>query len=209
MQLQPITAPGHPQARTVHDSLAEILKLKNASPDVQLAGIVQLYKPPVRPPLGDDGQPLRPADAYLRESQKMQGAYSPVVQFVNILDDMARRGYYCAFVQYDSERGRVTTRKGYVAILARAKRVETEAVFVYMLERWGRNGEERIRVGNELDRLKVPVISIHEGVDQPGLLRYVRAGMDEEFSRKLSHKVVDNLPAAVRDGIYVEINNIL
>jgi hypothetical protein len=72
-----------------------------------------------------------------------------------------------------------------------------------MLERWGRNGVERLCAGSELDRLKVPVISVREGVDEPGLIRYVRAGRDEEFSRKLSLKMVDNLPAAVKDGTYL------
>jgi DNA invertase Pin-like site-specific DNA recombinase len=203
MQPQRIISPGTPRPESIYPNLDEILKLRAESPDVQLAAIVQRYRPPARPPLGEDGEPLDPADAYLRESQKEQGEYSPVTQFVSILEDMSRRGYYCAFVRYDSERGRVTTRKGYNQILERARRRETEAVFCYMLERWGRNGSERLRAGGELDRLKVPVISVKEGVDEPGLIRYVRAGMDEEFSRKLSLKMVDNLPIAVKDGIYL------
>src|SRR5919198_6099818 len=111
MQPQRILSLGNPRPEAIYTNLDRILKLRAESPDVQLAAIVQLYRPPAQPPLGEDGQPLDPADAYLRESQPGQGAYSPVTQFISILEDMSRRGYYCAFVRYDSERGRVTTRK--------------------------------------------------------------------------------------------------
>src|ERR687886_2940217 len=82
---------------------------------------------------------LRPADAYIRESTHQQSEYSPEIQLAAIKEMMARHGYYCANVEHDEERGGVTTRKGYKRIEQRARSGLTEAVFVYMFARWGRD----------------------------------------------------------------------
>src|SRR5919199_4403445 len=157
--------------------------------------------PTPRPAAQTNG--LRPADAYIRESTHQQSEYSPEIQLAAIKEMMARHGYYCANVEHDEERGGVTTRKGYKRIEERARSGLTEAVFVYMLARWGRDAAERLRMGRELDRLRVPLFSVAEGRDEPGLKRGMHAIIDEEFSRNLSYKMVRAMPMAAKDGKYL------
>jgi len=97
--------------------------------------------------LAGDGRPLRPADAYLRESEPGQSAYSPETQLESIKDAMVREDYYCANVERDEQRGRVVNRPGYQRIKARVEQGLTEGVFVYMMARWGRDAVGEIGAG--------------------------------------------------------------
>jgi DNA invertase Pin-like site-specific DNA recombinase len=102
----------------------------------------------------------------------------------------------------DHERGHKLTRKGYQAILQGVRENRYQAVYVFMLDRWGRDSIERQQRGKEFDRLRVPLISVLEGVDEPGLVRVIRAELAEEESRKNAQRVFPNREGAAREGTH-------
>jgi DNA invertase Pin-like site-specific DNA recombinase len=59
-----------------------------------------------------------------------------------------------------------------------------------MHDRWGRDGVEWLSRAREFDRLGVPIISVQEGRDEGGLMRFVRAGMAQWYSEQLASRVV-------------------
>jgi DNA invertase Pin-like site-specific DNA recombinase len=103
----------------------------------------------------------------------------------------------------DHERGHKITRKGYQAILKGVRDNCYAAVFVFMLDRWGRDSIERQQRGKEFDKLRVPLISVVEGVDEPGLVRVIRAELAEEESRKNAQRVTPNRERAAREGTHM------
>jgi site-specific DNA recombinase len=116
-------------------------------------------------------------------------------------DVLGRYGFYVAMVRIDSKTGSKVSRVGYGDVAQAVQYGLVEAVGVYMMARWGRRASERLRIGEEFDRLGVDVYDAQRGVpDKPGMIRVVMAGVDEQFLRDLSQKAVDNMPRAARDG---------
>jgi hypothetical protein len=104
-------------------------------------------------------------------------------------------------VRVDSKSGSKISRAGYKDIEVAVRYLLVEAVGVYMMARWGRRAKERLRIGEEFDKLGVDIYDAHRGVpDQPGLIRVIMAGVDEQFLRELAAKAVDNMPKAAMDG---------
>lgn len=156
---------------------------------------------PLSTPLGTDGQPLRPAAVYIRESELDQGQYSPELQLAGATEVLARHGYYVVMIEQDSKEGDKVSRKGYQKIKKAVQQGVIEAVGVYKMSRWGRSAVERLRSGEEFDKLRVPVFDAQRGkADTPGLERVIFAGIDEQFLRDLSWTIVRAMPAAAKDG---------
>src|SRR5919199_4306531 len=88
----------------------------------------------------------------------------------------------------DHERGSKVTRKGYQQIIEAVRGGRVQAILVYMFDRWGRDGAEWLARAREFDRLGVPIISVQEGRDEGGIIRYVRAGMAEEEAIKIARR---------------------
>src|SRR5919199_1886707 len=105
----------------------------------------------------------------------------------------------------DHERGSKVTRKGYQQIIEAVRGGRVQAILVYMFDRWGRDGAEWLARAREFDRLGVPIISVQEGKDEGGLLRFVRAGMAEEYSRQLARRVRPAKERSVRAGQHIGI----
>lgn len=152
----------------------------------------------------EDG--LIPAAAYIRVSSDHQAEnYSPEVQRAGIARAAAQQGYALALVEQDVEKGRVVSRKGYQAILDAVAGGTIHAVLVYKFDRWGRDGSEWIKRAAWLERHYIPFISVQEGREEGGLMRFVRAGMAEEYSRNLGRTVRPAKEAAARKGRHVGI----
>jgi DNA invertase Pin-like site-specific DNA recombinase len=132
---------------------------------------------------------------YVRVSRKIQAdGYSPETQRAQIRQVAHRHGYLLAedAILEDHERGAKITRKGYQEVIRRVRAGTAHAVFVFMFDRWGRDGAEWLARAREFEKLGVPIISAQEGKDEPGILRFVRVGMAEQFSRDLAKKVRPN-----------------
>jgi DNA invertase Pin-like site-specific DNA recombinase len=159
---------------------------------------------PIETPWAADGSKRRPGAIYLRESEFDQGVYSFDTQYEKAREVLHRYGFYVALVQQDSKSGSTVSRSGYQAIEAAVRKGLVEAVGVYMMARWGRRARERLRIGEDFDRLGVEVYDASRGkADTPGIERIIFAGIDEQFLRDLSKKAVDNMPKAARDGKYL------
>lgn len=143
------------------------------------------------------------AAGYVRVSRALQAeGHSPDVQRAAISALAAREGYQLVAMEEDAERGHRVTRRGYQAILALVRAGAAQAVLVYYGHRWGRDGVEWLTRARELDRLGVPIISVQEGRDEPGLLRYVKAGLYEEYSRQLAKQVRPAMERSARAGVH-------
>jgi len=147
---------------------------------------------------------LEPAAAYVRGSTLMQkDGYSPEVQRASIADRAPRDGYYIAIEDEDWESGHKVTRKGYQRILDAVRAKKVKAVYVFMFDRWGRDGVEWLARAQELRRLGVILISVQEGKEEGGLISFVRAGMAQEESHKIARRVIGPRRAAAWAGQYM------
>jgi hypothetical protein len=72
-----------------------------------------------------------------------------------------------------------------------------------MFDRWGRDGAEWLARAREFERLGVPIISVQEGKDEGGLIRFIRAGMAEEYSRQLAKRVRPAREKSAREGTHM------
>jgi DNA invertase Pin-like site-specific DNA recombinase len=114
---------------------------------------------------------------------------------------LARHGCYVVMIEQDSKEGDNVSRKGYQKIKKAVQQGIIEAVGVYKMSRWGRSAVERLRVGEEFDKLRVPIFDAQRGkADTPGLERVIFAGIDEQFLRDLSWTITRAMPAAAKDG---------
>jgi DNA invertase Pin-like site-specific DNA recombinase len=159
----------------------------------------------VVPKLGPDGRQLRACGAARVSEGKQAEGHSPQTQRLAIIARARADGYAISDedIYEDHERGHVLTRKGYVAILGAVREGKYSAVYVFMLDRWGRDSIERQQRGKEFDKLGVPLISVVEGVDEPGLVRVIRAELAEEESRKNAQRVTPNRESAARKGTHM------
>ena len=105
--------------------------------------------------------------------------YSPQMQREAIKRLAQQEGYALTLLEEDAESGTKPTRAGYQRILEAVRTGTVHAVLVFMFDRWGRDGAEWLTRAREFDRLGVPIISVQEGKDEGGLIRFVRAGMAE------------------------------
>jgi hypothetical protein len=103
----------------------------------------------------------------------------------------------------DHERGSKVTRKGYQAIIEAVRAFRVGAVLVYMFDRWGRDGAAWLARAREFERLGVPIISVQEGKDEGGLIRFIRAGVAEEYSRQLAKRVRPAREKSAREGTHM------
>jgi len=146
---------------------------------------------------------LKPAAGYVRVSLKRQAeGESPENQRERIQRRAAEDGYYLAFIEEDHDKGGRTTREGYQRVLDAARAGTIHAVFCYSLSRWGRNAAERLTRGQELDKLRVKLISVLQGHDKAGMYRSVWAGMDEEYSRQLAANVREAKERSATKGVH-------
>src|SRR5918911_5441713 len=146
------------------------------------------------------------AAGYIRVSRKVQAeGHSPDIQREAIKRLARQEGYILSddMIKEDHERGSKVTRKGYQQIIEAVRDGQIQAVIVYMFDRWGRDGAEWLTRAREFDRLNVPIISVQEGKDEGGLIRFVRAGMAEEYSRQLAKRVLPTREKAAREGTYM------
>jgi DNA invertase Pin-like site-specific DNA recombinase len=158
---------------------------------------------PLEGPYGPDGSRRRPAAIYLRESERDQGVYSFETQYQQAAEILHRFGFYVRMVEQDSKSGSKVSRRGYLSIAAAVRQGLVEAVGVYMMSRWGRRAAERLRIGQEFDRLGVKIFDASRGgPDEPGVIRAALAGMDEQYLRDLSKKALDNMPKVACRGIH-------
>lgn len=146
------------------------------------------------------------AVAYIRVSRRVQAdGYSPETQREHVRQLAREQGYLLdpTNIFEDHEHGSNITRKGYQEVIERVCGGTAHAVLVFMFDRWGRDGAEWLARAREFEKLGVPIISAQEGRDQGGLIRFVRAGMAEQFSRDLAKKVQPNREAAARRGTHM------
>jgi DNA invertase Pin-like site-specific DNA recombinase len=154
---------------------------------------------------------LQPAQApeaagYIRVSRKVQAeGHSPEIQREAIKRLALQEGYILTddMIEEDHERGSKVTREGYQRIIKAVRDGRVHTVIVYMFDRWGRDGAEWLARAREFDRLGVPIVSVQEGKDEGGLLRFVRAGMAEEYSRQLAKRVLPAREKAAREGTHM------
>src|SRR5919202_2814048 len=153
---------------------------------------------------------LQPAQApeaagYIRVSRKVQAeGHSPEIQREAIKRLARQEGYILTdhMIEEDHERGSKVTREGYQRIIKAVRDGRVHTVIVYMFDRWGRDGAEWLARAREFDRLSVPIISVQEGKDEGGLLRFVRAGMAEEYSKQLAKRTRPAREKAAREGTH-------
>jgi DNA invertase Pin-like site-specific DNA recombinase len=146
------------------------------------------------------------AAGYIRVSRKLQAdGYSPETQRARIRQLAKEQGFLLdpARIFEDHERGSKVTRVGYQAVIDLVRAGTAHAVLVFMFDRFGRDGAEWLARAREFERLGVPIISAQEGKDEGGLIRFVRAGMAEQFSRDLAKKTTPNREAAARRGTHM------
>src|SRR5919202_3264377 len=144
------------------------------------------------------------AAGYIRVSRKMQAeGHSPDVQREAIKRLARQEGYALTLIKEDHERGSKLTRAGYQDIIVAVRDGTIHAVLVFMFDRWGRDGAEWLARAREFERLGVPIISAQEGRDEGGLIRFVRAGMAEEESRKIDRRVIEPRAQSARDGVFM------
>ncbi len=144
------------------------------------------------------------AAGYIRVSlQRQAEGHSPEVQREAIKKLAAQEGYALTMIEEDHERGSTVTRVGYQRIIEAVRQGTIHAVLVFLFDRWGRDGAEWLLRAREFDRLGVPILSVQEGRDQGGLMRFIRAGMAEEYSRQLATRVKPAHERAVRLGTHI------
>ncbi len=142
-----------------------------------------------------------PAAGYIRVStEKQTEGYSPEVQEEAIRAFAAAEDYDLVVVERDAESGHHVSREGYQRVLGAVRRGEVGAVLCYMFDRLGRDGGEWVTRAREFERLGVPFISVKEGREEPGLMRFIRAGLGEEYSRQLAKRVRPAMERSVREG---------
>jgi site-specific DNA recombinase len=145
------------------------------------------------------------AAGYIRVSRKVQAeGHSPEIQREAIRRLARQEGYILTDdrIKEDHERGSKVTREGYQQIIEWVRQGTVHVVLVYMHDRWGRDGVEWLARAREFDRLGVPIISVQEGRDEGGLMRFVRAGMAQWYSEQLASRVVPAREKAAREGIH-------
>jgi DNA invertase Pin-like site-specific DNA recombinase len=145
------------------------------------------------------------AAGYIRVSRKVQAeGHSPEIQRESIKRLAQQEGYILTDdrIREDHERGSKVTREGYRQIIEWVRQGIVHVVLVYMHDRWGRDGAEWLARAREFDRLGVPIISVQEGRDEGGLMRFVRAGMAQWYSEQLASRVVPAREKAAREGIH-------
>ncbi len=141
---------------------------------------------------------------YVRVSRKAQAdGHSPEVQRAAIRQTASHAGYVLKMLEEDHQRGSNVSREGYQRIIQAARAKEIDAVIVFMFDRWGRDGAEWLVRAKEFDRLGIPLISVQEGRDEGGLMRFVRAGMAEEYSRQLAQRIIPSRERGARSGIHM------
>lgn len=146
---------------------------------------------------------LRIMAGYKRVSREMQArGHSLDLQQAAIERLAAQEGYKLAFMEEDRQSGSRISRKGYQRIIRAVREGAIQGVIVYMFDRWGRDGVEWLDRAREFDRLGVPIISVQEGRDEGGLMRYIRAGMAEEEAVKLARRSRPAREASARNGIH-------
>ncbi len=146
------------------------------------------------------------AAGYVRVSTaKQEDGYSPEIQREAIRAFAAQRGYTLVLEESDVKKGRVVTREGYQRILDGVRAGIVHTVIVYMFDRWGRDGGEWVVRARELERAGVDFLSVQEGKEEAGLMRFVRAGMSEEYSRQLAKRVRPAKERSVRGGQHIGI----
>lgn len=144
------------------------------------------------------------AAGYVRVSRKVQAeGHSPEVQRQAIKQLASQEGYALTMIEEDHERGSKVTREGYQKIIQAVRSGTIHAVIVFMHDRWGRDGAEWLTRAREFDRLSVPIISVQEGRDEGGLMRFVRAGMAQYFSEQLAKRVLPMREQAARSGTHM------
>ena len=159
----------------------------------------------VVPKLGPDGRQQRAAGAIRVRSGPQGEGHSPQTQRGAVLARAHADGYLMdeEDIYEDHQRGHKLTRKGYVAILKGVRDGKYAAVYCYMLDRWGWDSIERQQRGKEFDKLGVPVVSVVEGVDEPGLVHLIRAELAEEESRRNAQRVTPNREKGAREGTHM------
>jgi DNA invertase Pin-like site-specific DNA recombinase len=144
------------------------------------------------------------AAGYIRVSlQRQAEGHSPDVQREAIKRLAAQEGYALTMVEEDHERGSKVTRVGYQRVIESVRQGTTHAVIVFMFDRWGRDGAEWLMRAREFERLGVPIISVQEGRDEGGLIRFMRAGMAEEYSRQLAKRVLPGRERGAQSGTHM------
>jgi DNA invertase Pin-like site-specific DNA recombinase len=144
------------------------------------------------------------AAGYIRVSDPRQmDTYSPDVQRDAIKRLAAQEGFALTLIEQDVQKGRVITRTGYQRIVEAVRAGTIHAVIVFMFDRWGRNGAEWLTRAQEFDRLGVPMYSVQQGKDPGGIMRFVYAGMAEEYSRQLGQRVRPSRESGAREGTHM------
>lgn len=137
---------------------------------------------------------------YVRISTPKQDRHSRPVQRAAIIDLAARWGVPLVGIEEDIQRGHVLGREGYGRVLDAIRREEANVVLVYVFSRWGRNGIEYLLRCQELDRRGAILLSVQHGRDKRGIMRYVHAGMAEQYSIDLAEQVRPAREASARQG---------
>ncbi len=146
------------------------------------------------------------AGGYVRVSRLAQAeGHSPEIQREAIKRLARQQGYILTddMIEEDHERGSKIGRDGYQRIIQAVREGRVHAVIVYMFDRWGRDGAEWLTRAREFDRLGVPIISVQEGKDEGGLMRFVRAGMAQHYSEQLAKRVLPAREKAAREGTFM------
>jgi DNA invertase Pin-like site-specific DNA recombinase len=144
------------------------------------------------------------AAGYIRVSDPRQlDTYSPDVQRDAIKRTAAQEGFALTLIEQDVQKGRVITRSGYQRIVDAVRAGTIHAVIVFMFDRWGRDGAEWLTRAKEFDRLGVPIYSVQQGKDPGGIMRFVYAGMAEEYSRQLGQRVRPSRESGAREGTHM------
>lgn len=87
-------------------------------------------------------------------------------------------------------------REGFLQLLEDARAHRFDAVMVYELSRFSRNGTDTITYTEELERLGIEFVSVREKLDQTPegrMMMYVITGMNEYYSRNLAIEVMRGL----------------
>ena len=87
-------------------------------------------------------------------------------------------------------------REGFLQLMEDARAHKFEAVMVYELSRFSRNGTDTITYTEELERLGIEFVSVRERLDQTPegrMMMYVITGMNEYYSRNLAIEVMRGL----------------
>jgi DNA invertase Pin-like site-specific DNA recombinase len=149
------------------------------------------------------------AAGYNRVSRLVQAeGHSSEVQRVAIRQLATEQGYALTLIEEDHERGSKIECEGYQRIIEAVRAGTIRAVIVFMFDRRGRDGAEWLaracefeRIGFE--RIEAPIISVQEGRDEGGLMRFIRAGMAEEYSRQLAQRVHPARERAAQQGTHM------